>query len=150
VATTNKLSNVDSSVRRAGRFDRELEIGVPTAAERAAILRVLLRRGREKLIGDASLTEGDVDGVAAAAHGYVGADLALVCAEASKYAAKRAAAGSGGRGGGGDATWGNVTRADLMNAMGVIKPSAMREILVDIPKVSDVFGFFLSFWADDC
>uniref|UniRef100_A0AAQ4P6A6 vesicle-fusing ATPase n=1 Tax=Gasterosteus aculeatus aculeatus TaxID=481459 RepID=A0AAQ4P6A6_GASAC len=126
LGATNRPHALDPALRRPGRFDKELEVGVPSAAERADILQkqlssVLCSAGAE-----------EVTRLADAAHGYVGADLAAVCKEAGKWPRDQ------------NLLSGTVTVAlqDLQWAMSVVKPSAMREVAVDVPKVrwSDVGG----------
>lgn len=73
LAATNRPDALDPALRRPGRFDREVEIGIPTAPQRRDILRKLLAPVPH------AVEDADLDGVADAAHGYVGADLAAVC-----------------------------------------------------------------------
>ena len=80
---------LDSAMRRPGRLDRELEIRAPTGAERKDILNVLLRKIPHRLEAK------QVDHLASVTHGFVGADLSLLCAEASLAAAKRVISSSG-------------------------------------------------------
>lgn len=75
--------SLDSALRRPGRLDRELEIRAPTVSERKDILNVLLRKLPHRL------ESKEVDHLASITHGFVGADLSLLCAEASLAAAKR-------------------------------------------------------------
>jgi len=75
---------VDATLRRPGRLDRELELRPPSARERADILAALLRRAAPHSVGAAG-----VERLAQATHGFVGADLALLCNEAAEAAAKR-------------------------------------------------------------
>ncbi|KAL2077689.1 hypothetical protein ACEWY4_027193 [Coilia grayii] len=136
LGATNRPHALDPALRRPGRFDKELEVGVPGAAERADILQKLLRPM------PCRLSEQEVLELAEVAHGYVGADLAAVCKEAGLHALRRAS-GTGPR-----LTDTEVmdvitvTLADLQQAMSEVKPSAMREVAVDVPKVcwSDVGG----------
>jgi AAA family ATPase len=74
---------LDSTLRRPGRLDRELEIRAPTVAERKEIINVLLKKIPH------SLEAKEVEFLASVTHGFVGADLLLLCAEASLAAAKR-------------------------------------------------------------
>ncbi|XP_063046292.1 ATPase family gene 2 protein homolog A isoform X2 [Engraulis encrasicolus] len=136
LGATNRPHALDPALRRPGRFDKELEVGVPGASERADILRKLLRPM------PCRLSEQEVLELAEVAHGYVGADLAAVCKEAGLHALRRAS-GTGSRLS--DAEVMDVitvTFADLQQAMSEVKPSAMREVAVDVPKVcwSDVGG----------
>ncbi|XP_041696710.2 ATPase family protein 2 homolog isoform X3 [Coregonus clupeaformis] len=136
LGATNRPHALDPALRRPGRFDKELEVGVPSAAERADILRKLLTSV------PCRVTPDEVNQLADAAHGYVGADLAAVCKEAGLHALRRALV-SGSQPSDfqlmGTVT---VTLQDLQWAMSEVKPSAMREVAIDIPKVrwSDVGG----------
>ncbi|XP_068596747.1 ATPase family gene 2 protein homolog A [Brachionichthys hirsutus] len=136
LGATNRPHALDPALRRPGRFDRELEVGVPGAAERADILQKQL-----SLVPCSAATD-ELTQLAGGAHGYVGADLAAVCKEAGLRALRRALGGvhqtSDQRLKGTVA----VTLHDLQWAMTVVKPSAMREVAIDVPKVhwSDVGG----------
>ncbi|XP_062331947.1 ATPase family gene 2 protein homolog A [Osmerus eperlanus] len=136
LGATNRPHALDPALRRPGRFDKELEVGVPGAAERADILQKLMSAV------PSSVSPEELAQLADAAHGYVGADLAAVCKEAGLRALRRAL-------GGGvqpsDVELRGtvmVTFHDLQLAMSEVKPSAMREVAIDIPKVcwSDVGG----------
>jgi SpoVK/Ycf46/Vps4 family AAA+-type ATPase len=128
IGTTNRVDALDDALRRPGRFDREVEIGVPNVQGRVAILSSMLEGKRS------SLSVDDVNTIARAAHGYVGADLAAICAEASMHAVKRAIASHSI-----DVT---LTMQDVELALAHTKPSAMREVTVQVPNVrwSDVGG----------
>ncbi|KAG7237963.1 hypothetical protein INR49_031479, partial [Caranx melampygus] len=76
LGATNRPHALDPALRRPGRFDKELEVGVPGAAERADILQKQLNSV------PCSATGEELTQLADAAHGYVGADLAAVCKEA--------------------------------------------------------------------
>lgn len=76
IAATNRQNTIDPALRRFGRFDREIDIGVPDDAGRVEILRIHVRN--MKLGPDVSLEE-----LAAQTHGFVGADLAQLCTEAA-------------------------------------------------------------------
>ncbi|XP_074505169.1 ATPase family gene 2 protein homolog A [Sebastes fasciatus] len=136
LGATNRPHALDPALRRPGRFDKELEVGVPSAAERADILQKQLN------FIPCSATAEEVTQLADAAHGYVGADLAAVCKEAGLRALRRAL-GSSHQPSDQQLTGKvTVTLQDLQWAMSVVKPSAMREVAIDVPKVrwSDVGG----------
>ncbi|KAK9819384.1 hypothetical protein WJX81_005033 [Elliptochloris bilobata] len=82
IGATNRPDALDSALRRAGRFDREIALGIPSVEARAAILRVLTRPLR--LAG-----EVDFAAVAARTPGFVGADLAALAKEAAALAVRR-------------------------------------------------------------
>jgi len=82
LGATNRPDSLDPALRRAGRFDREVVLGVPGEAQRRAILDVVTRRLR--------CGEGlDLDAVARGTPGYVGADLEALAQEAAAGAATR-------------------------------------------------------------
>lgn len=83
IGATNRPDALDSALRRAGRFDREISLGVPSATAREAILRVVTRGLRV----DGSL---DISAIARLTPGYVGADLAALASEAASAAVQRA------------------------------------------------------------
>ncbi|XP_034968808.2 ATPase family gene 2 protein homolog A isoform X1 [Zootoca vivipara] len=130
LGATNRPHALDSALRRPGRFDKEIEIGVPNAQDRLDIFNKLLNKVPH------SLTATELVQLADSTHGYVGADLAAVCKEAGLYALRRVlgekanlldedVSGSV-----------MITRSDFLQAMNNVRPSAMREVAVDVPKVS--------------
>lgn len=76
IAATNRPNSIDQALRRFGRFDRELDIGVPDEIGRMEILRIHTKN--MKLAEDVELTS-----IAKNTHGFVGADLAQLCTEAA-------------------------------------------------------------------
>ncbi|MFB6074933.1 MAG: AAA family ATPase [Haloarculaceae archaeon] len=122
IGATNRVDAVDPALRRGGRFDREIEIGVPDEGGRREILDVQTRS--VPLAGDV-----DLDRVAARTHGFVGADLESLTAEAAMAALRRDAEPV-------------VTRADFEAALAAVEPSAMREYVAESPAVTfaDVGG----------
>ncbi|KAL1752591.1 P-loop containing nucleoside triphosphate hydrolase protein [Schizophyllum commune] len=131
VATTNRPNAIDPALRRPGRFDREIEIGVPDVDARADILRILLSKTPNQIRPE------DIQALAARAHGYVGADLSSVVREAGTAAIKRhlsSATPSGSEP--------QITLDDLDHALLSVRPSAMRSLFVEAPRVrySDVGG----------
>ncbi|KAM6269636.1 ATPase family gene 2 protein homolog A isoform 2-T2 [Porphyrio hochstetteri] len=130
LGATNRPHALDAALRRPGRFDKEIEIGIPNAQDRLDILQKLLKKVPH------SLTAEQLVQLADSAHGYVGADLAALCKEAGLYALQRAlgkrphlldneVAGSV-----------VIAFNDFLQGMNVVRPSAMREVAVDVPKVS--------------
>ena len=134
IGATNREDSIDSALRRPGRFDREIEIGVPGRAARAEILEV---HTRNMPIAE----DVDISALAGMTQGFVGADLAALCRESAmkclsshmveldldkpvppeKLAEMK------------------VTMKDFTDALADVEPSGMREVLVEIPKVT---------WAD--
>ncbi len=76
MAATNRPNSIDPALRRFGRFDREVDIGIPDAVGRLEILRIHTKN--MKLAEDLDLNQ-----VAAETHGHVGSDLAALCSEAA-------------------------------------------------------------------
>jgi len=76
IAATNRPNTIDQALRRFGRFDREIDIGVPDENGRTEILRIHTRN--MKLSEDVEISSISKD-----THGYVGADLAQLCTEAA-------------------------------------------------------------------
>lgn len=110
------------------RLDREIEISVPSPNSRLDILHKLLSRTSHKI------TEDELKDVAYSAHGFVGADLASLCSRAAIHAIKRTSAGDGLC-----ASDSLVVRTeDILWAMTQVKPSAMREVLIEVPNVCEV------------
>ena len=127
IGATNRVDTIDPALRRPGRFDREVEIGVPDASGRAEILHVHTR-------GTPLADDVDVDRIAERAHGFVGADLRALVVEAAMSALRR-----GREEGTEDVA---VTRRDFERALSGVEPSAMREYVAELPETSfdDVGG----------
>ena len=76
MGATNRPNSIDAALRRFGRFDREIDIGVPDEVGRLEVLRIHTRNMK--------LDDGvDMESIARDTHGYVGADLAALCTEAA-------------------------------------------------------------------
>ena len=143
VGTTNRPEAVDIALRRPGRFDQDIEVGVPTPQDRREILGKLLSRMQH------SLSEDEVTEWASTAHGFVPADLKALCNEAALGALGRYVRGlAPGEGGGTSAGAGDgagsvsVSMDDFTAARRLVQPSAMREVVVEVPRVQwgDVGG----------
>ncbi|KAM4834182.1 ATPase family gene 2 protein homolog A-like [Thomomys bottae] len=125
LGATNRPEALDAALRRPGRFDKEIEIGVPNAQERLDILQKLLQRVPHLL------TEAELVQLANDAHGYVGADLKALCNEAGSCALRSFLKKQPNLPG-----QVKITLNDFLQAMKDIRPSAMREVAIDIPNVS--------------
>ncbi|KAI2656675.1 hypothetical protein H4Q32_020652 [Labeo rohita] len=146
LGATNRPHALDPALRRPGRFDKELEIGVPGADGRMDILQKQLRSM------PCDVTDDELRELADAAHGYVGADLAAVCKEAGECLISEQSVETPVLCCGVHLKWFDlltpvmnnvkVTTSDLRLAMTEVKPSAMREVAIDVPKVrwSDIGG----------
>ncbi|WP_256307743.1 AAA family ATPase [Halobellus litoreus] len=131
IGATNRVDTLDPALRRGGRFDREIEIGVPNEQGRREILDVHTRR--MPLADDV-----DVDRLAARTHGFVGADLESLTTEAAMIALRRGRRADAAA----PITGLEVTRADFEAAMAAVEPSAMREYVAESPTTTfdDVGG----------
>jgi transitional endoplasmic reticulum ATPase len=138
IAATNRPNALDPALRRPGRFDREIEIGVPDKQGRLEILQIHTRN--MPLAKDV-----DLNRLAEMTHGFVGADLAALCREAAMKALRRYLPKI-------DLSQERiplevleqleVTTQDFLDAYKEITPSALREVYVEIPNVewSDIGG----------
>lgn len=137
VGATNRVDSLDTALRRPGRFDRELEIGIPNAAGRREILSILLQQMPH------SLTEEEISTVASITHGYVGADMSALCQEAALKVLKRVKNSLPSSSTTLPLDQLVITLEDIKSAMSDILPSAMREVTLDIPKVrwNDIGGY---------
>ncbi|KAJ3025136.1 UNVERIFIED_CONTAM: AAA ATPase cdc48 [Siphonaria sp. JEL0065] len=138
MAATNRPNSIDPALRRFGRFDREIDIGIPDPTGRLEILRIHTKNMK---LGD----DVDLEQVASETHGFVGSDLASLCSEAAMQQIREkmdlidldedtieaevldSLA---------------VTMENFRFSMGVSNPSALRETIVEVPNVSwdDVGG----------
>ena len=139
IAATNRLNSIDPALRRPGRFDRELELRAPDKKGRLQILKIHTR-------GMPLTKDVDLNHLASITHGFVGADLSALGKEAAMVVLRRLL----------PKLQLNenedipeevlkelkVTKKDFDEALKVVRPSAMREILVETPNVSwdDVGG----------
>ncbi len=131
IAATNRPDAIDEALRRPGRFDREIVIGVPDERGRREILAI---HTRGMPLGD----RVDLGELAKTTHGFVGADIAALAREAAIDAVRRIMPRL------------NldertvppevlddlcVTREDFLGALKRVQPSAMREVMVQVPDV---------------
>uniref|UniRef100_A0A8D9BBL2 vesicle-fusing ATPase n=1 Tax=Cacopsylla melanoneura TaxID=428564 RepID=A0A8D9BBL2_9HEMI len=132
MAATNRPNSIDAALRRFGRFDREIDIGIPDATGRLEVLRIHTKN--MKLNDDV-----DLEQIAAESHGHVGADLASLCSEAAlqqirekmdlidleddQIDAEVLASLA-------------VTMENFRYAMGKSSPSALRETIVEVPNIT--------------
>lgn len=116
VAATNRPNAIDPALRRPGRFDREIEIGIPDANARLEILQLQLRKMPHVLL------DTYVQTVAAKTHGYVGADLIALCTEAGMRCIKNGLKNNV------PESSMKIDRSDIDAAFLVVRPSAMREV----------------------
>lgn len=138
MAATNRPNSIDPALRRFGRFDREVDIGIPDCTGRLEILRIHTKN--MKVAEDV-----DLEQVASETHGCVGADLASLCSEAALQHIRGKMDLIDLEEDEIDAEVLNslaVTMNDFRFAMSKNTPSALRETTVEIPNVSweDVGG----------
>ncbi|MDP2796446.1 MAG: CDC48 family AAA ATPase [Methanoregula sp.] len=137
IAATNLPDSIDPALRRGGRFDREIEIGIPDKKGRMEIFQVHTR-------GVPLADNVKIEEYANSTHGFVGADVALLVKEAAMHALRKViplikideeipnevldAL--------------RVTNEDFAEARKHVEPSAMREVLVEVPDITwkDVGG----------
>jgi transitional endoplasmic reticulum ATPase len=138
IGATNMPELVDPALRRPGRFDREIAIGVPDRAARRQILGIHSRR--------MPLAAGvDLEQMADMTHGYVGADLEVLCKEAGMVALRRLVPQlrfEAHLEPQLDALAFQVTREDFLAAFKVVEPTSTREFMAERPRVGfkDVGG----------
>ncbi|HSJ24306.1 MAG TPA: CDC48 family AAA ATPase [Longimicrobiales bacterium] len=138
IGATNRVDAIDEALRRPGRFDREIVIGVPDVQGRREILAIHTR---------GMPLEGDVDmeELARVTYGFVGADMSALAREAAMETVRRCVSQF-------DLDSGEippevveslrVTRDDFTRALKRVQPSALREIMIEVPDVTwdDVGG----------
>ena len=131
IAATNRINAIDPALRRPGRFDREIEIGVPDRDGRLDILNI---HARGMPLGkDVSLEK-----LADISHGFVGADLHALAKEAAMRALRRILPEinlSAESIPGDTLNKIIVTMQDFMDVIKEMEPSAMREVFVEIPDI---------------
>lgn len=141
IGATNRPDAIDPALRRGGRLDREIEIGIPDSIGRLEVLQIHTRG--MPLSGDMAEEKGMTE-VADMTHGFVGADISILCKEAAMHAIRlilpkikideeipseiidKL----------------EVTRDDFHDAFSSVEPSAMREVYVEVPRInwSDIGG----------
>ncbi|GLT77540.1 hypothetical protein SLA2020_491110 [Shorea laevis] len=132
MGATNRPNSIDPALRRFGRFDREIDIGVPDEVGRLEVLRIHTKN--MKLADDV-----DLERVAKDTHGYVGADLAALCTEAALQCIREKMDVIDLEDEAIDAEVLNsmaVTNDHFQTALGASNPSALRETVVEVPNVS--------------
>ncbi|MCL2333737.1 MAG: CDC48 family AAA ATPase, partial [Candidatus Methanoplasma sp.] len=131
IGATNRPNSIDEALRRPGRFDREIEIGIPDRDGRLEILQIHTR-------GMPLSDNVDLKALADRTHGYAGADLSALCKEAAMAALRRVLPQM-------DLETEeipvnlleqiSVTKDDFREALKDLQPSTMREVLIEKPNV---------------
>jgi len=132
IGATNMPELVDPALRRPGRFDREITIGVPDRAARHQILGIHSRR---MPLGP----DVDLEQIAEITHGYVGADLEVLCKEAGMVALRRLIPRIRFEADLKPQLNGlafQVTRDDFLAAFKVVEPTSTREFLAERPRIT--------------
>lgn len=138
IGATNRPNSIDQALRRPGRFDREIEIGIPDKNARKEILEIHTRN--MPLAKDVNL-----DDLANITHGYTGADISLLAKEAAMKVLRKVLPKINLE----EETISSevlerltVTQDDFLSAMREIQPSALREVFIEVPNVhwNDVGG----------
>ncbi|MGD8300538.1 MAG: CDC48 family AAA ATPase [Nitrosopumilaceae archaeon] len=138
IAATNRPDSIDPALRRPGRFDREIEIGIPDDEGRLEILNIHTR-------GMPLDKKVDLKKISQTTHGFVGADLEVLCKEAAMRSLRRILPEINLQ----EEKISNellqkikITSEDFTDALKEVRPSALREVLVQTPNVSwdDVGG----------
>jgi SpoVK/Ycf46/Vps4 family AAA+-type ATPase len=153
IGATNRPNSIDEALRRPGRFDREFEVGIPDAKSRLLILKALFKNIKH------SVTDIQLETIANKTHGYVGADLSAICREAGLKAVKRVYKNSYSDlcqslsnlkientekkvqeiDDYDDLLLQNpelvINFEDVVLGMGNVRPSVIREIMLEVPKV---------------
>jgi len=131
IAATNRVNSIDPALRRGGRFDREIEIGVPDKKGRLDILHIHTR-------GMPLAEDVDLGRMATITHGFVGADMSALVKEAAMSALRTILP---------KINWQEETvppdilqeivvkQADFDDALNMVEPSALREVFVEKPDV---------------
>jgi transitional endoplasmic reticulum ATPase len=138
IGATNRPNAIDPALRRPGRFDREIEFPVPDRQSRLEILHVHTR--------NMPLAEDvDLGKLADLTHGFVGADLAHLCKEAAMRVIRRFLPKINLEADVIPAEILNqmkVTMSDFLEALKDVEPSALREVMIEVPNVrwSDIGG----------
>lgn len=138
LGATNRPDSIDPALRRPGRFDREIEIGVPNAEERFEILGIHTR-------GMPLAYDIDLQGLASELNGYTGADIKALCREAAMKALRRYIPeidSEGDRVSPETLEVMDIRNKDFREGMKEIVPTAMREFYVEVSRIKweDVGG----------
>jgi transitional endoplasmic reticulum ATPase len=136
IGATNRPNAIDPALRRPGRFDREIEIGVPDRNARKEILQIHTR--------NMPLKDVNLDELASMTHGYTGADLTALAREGAMCTLRKILPMIIDKKSIPNEILMNlnVTMDDFINAFNSIQPSALREVFVERPNVhwEDVGG----------
>jgi transitional endoplasmic reticulum ATPase len=138
IGATNRPNALDPALRRPGRFDREIEIGVPNKQGRLQVLQIHTR-------GMPLADDVDLKRLANVTHGFVGADIEALSKEAALHALRKILPDIDFSADSVPASILNkiiVNMNDFQESLKEIEPSAMREVLVEVPNIkwTDIGG----------
>ena len=131
IGATNRINSLDEALRRPGRFDREIEFGVPNVKGRKEIFQIHTR-------GMPLEEDVNLDEYSETTHGFVGADIMAICREAAMFSLRRILPKINLD----EPIPGEVIQElkiedeDFLKASNMVEPSAMREVMVEIPDCS--------------
>ncbi|KAK6589690.1 hypothetical protein RS030_1133 [Cryptosporidium xiaoi] len=130
IATTNRPNEIDPALRRAGRFDHEIPVMVPNSEERLDILKILLNNVPNKL------SDEDLESIVYETQAFVGADLKMLINESVNTLLEKNNMNNENR-------ELFLTYSDVSHNLKKIKPSALRELSIEIPKTrwDDIGGY---------
>ncbi len=131
IAATNRPNDLDPALRRPGRFDREIAINVPNKEARKEIFQIHTR-------GMPLGSDVNLDEISDATKGFTGADIEVLCKEAALKAMRRILPdieNVEGKIPSGILKKLVVTREDFVSALSEVEPSAMREVIIETPKI---------------
>ncbi len=130
IGATNRVNSIDTALRRPGRFDREIELGVPDAEGRKEILQIHTR-------GMPLAEDVNLDDYSIHSHGFVGADLMAVAREAAMSSLRKILPLIDLDKPIPEEILNNlqIKDDDFQNALRLVEPSAMREVLIEVPNV---------------
>ena len=130
IGATNRVDSLDGALRRPGRFDREIEIGVPDKDGRREVLQIHTR-------GMPLDEKVDLDEIAEITHGFVGADLQSLCKESAMRVIRRVLSEIKGDEEIPQETLKKmiINKNDFKEALKEIQPSALREVMVQVPDI---------------
>ncbi|GAX80982.1 hypothetical protein CEUSTIGMA_g8417.t1 [Chlamydomonas eustigma] len=132
MAATNRPNSIDAALRRFGRFDREIDIGVPDEIGRLEVMRIHTKNMKLD-------PEVNLEAIARDTHGYVGADMAALCTEAALQCIREKMDVIDLEDDNIDAEVLNsmaVTQDHFKTALGMSNPSALRETVVEVPNTT--------------
>lgn len=134
VSATNDINKVDIKLRRPGKLDIEIEIGIPDVKSRLEIFKKILSKVDKKYL---NITEEEIYEISSKTHGYVGSDIfSLIRETIIKFILKNNHDSDSGHGSGsGSGNGYKICMADFEDSMKEIRPSAMKEIVLEMPKV---------------